>query len=235
MLIAFADEDLLGTGNSLELRKVVPETAPTTALDLRVHRYEDSPNWIDGWRTGALRNIATQQLDDLGRLDAASFCYSISVEVDDPPDLTHLQLAWAVASTLARAGSFATLDVHACNWLPESTVSSLSPHRPFDVQHEVSVIAETEPTASFGHPVHTRGMIKFGRPDLIAGVPAERIDETGRILNHLAGMLAEGDILVPGQQLRFGGQRMLTVETYEPDATVPDVNLNNDGLLLVDL
>ena len=78
---------------SLELRNVVPDTAPTTALDLRVHRYEDSPNWIDGWRTGALRNIATQQLDDLGRLDAASLCYSISVEVDDPPDLTHLQLA----------------------------------------------------------------------------------------------------------------------------------------------
>ncbi len=79
MLIAFADEDLLGTRSVLELRKVVPETAPTTALDLRVHRYEDSPNWIDGWRTGALRNNATQQLDDLGRLDAASFCYSISV------------------------------------------------------------------------------------------------------------------------------------------------------------
>src|SRR5471032_118961 len=33
---------------------------------------------------------------------------------------------------------------------------------------------------------------RLGRPDLIAGVPADRIEETGRILHHLARMLAEG-------------------------------------------
>lgn len=233
-LIAFADKNVLGTGPDLQIRDTVPRAAPIAALDLRVHQYADSPAWIDAWRTGALRNIAAQQLDDLGRLDAASCCYSITVTAEDPADLTHLQLAWAVASTIAAAGAFATLDVYAVNWLPGSTVASLSPHRPFTTQQEVSLIAETKPTPGFGYPVHTRGMIKFGRPDLVAGVPANRIEETGRSINQLARMLAEGHVLDPGQQLRLDDHRMLTVTAYTPNASTPELNLNNDALLLVD-
>ncbi|MFG3602468.1 hypothetical protein [Micromonospora chersina] len=136
---------------------------------------------------------------------------------------------------LADAGSCATLDAYACNWLSGPTLAALSPHRPFTIQQEVSLIAETEPTPGFGHPVHTRGMMKFGQPDLITGVPADRIQDTAQILNHLARMLAEGHILVPGQQLRFDGRRTLAVTPYAPDTTTPDVNLNNDGLLLVEV
>jgi hypothetical protein len=76
-------------------------------------------------------------------------------------------------------------------------------------------------------------MIKFGRPDLMAGVTAERIDETGRILNHLARMLAEGHVLAPGQQLRFDGAPTLTVADYNPVASIPNPNLNNDAQLLI--
>jgi hypothetical protein len=233
-LIAFADEDVIGSEPDLRIGADIPETAPVAGLDLRSHRYADSPAWIDGWRTGALRNLAARGLDDLARLDAASCCYSITVTVEDPADLSHLQLGWAVASAIATAGAFATLDAHAATWFPGPSVASLSPHRPFTVQQEVSLTAENEPVPGFGHPVHTRGMIKFGRPDLVAGVPSSRIEETGRILNHLARMLAEGAVVVPGQQFRIDGQRILTVAPYEPGATTPELNLNNDALLLVD-
>ncbi|MEU4693657.1 hypothetical protein [Actinoplanes sp. NPDC023714] len=233
-LIAFADEDVLGAEPDLRLGAALPESAPVANLDLRVHHHAVSPDWIDGWRTGALRNLAARKLDDLGRLDAASCCYSIAVAAEDPADLTHLQLGWAVAAAIAEAGAFAILDAHAANWLPGPAVASLSPHRPFTVQQEVSLTAETEPVPGFGHPVHTRGMVKFGRPDLVAGVPADRIEETGRILNHLARMLAEGDNLTPGQQFRIDGRRVLTVAPYRPGDTIPELNLNNDALLLAD-
>jgi len=232
-LIAFAEEDVL-TGADLELRDAVPVGAPADALTLGRHLHADDPDWFDGWRTDGLRNMAVTALGDLAQLDAATCCYSITIELNDPADLTFLQLAWAVASALSRAGSFATLDVYACNWHHGAGVATLPPERPFSIQDEVSLIAETEPSGGFGHPVHTRGMIKFGRPDLIAGVPVERIEHTGRILNHLARMLAEGNVLVPGQRLRFDGERTLTVTPYEPDGTTPDVALANDGLLLVD-
>jgi hypothetical protein len=96
------------------------------------------------------------------------------------------------------------------------------------------VVAETEPVARFGHPVHTRGMIKLGCPDLIAGVPADRIQETGQLLNHLARILAEGHLLIPGQRLRVNHSRTILITPYTPDTSTPDVVLANDGLLLVD-
>jgi hypothetical protein len=232
-LTVFADDDVLGTGPDLQLKGAVPAGAPVAALDVRGHDHADRPEWMDGWRSGALRNIAERDLGDLARLDAATCCYSVTVEVDDPADLAHLQLAWAVAAALVRLGAFAVLDVHAVNWLPGPAVAALAPDRPFTVQREVSLTAETAPAAGFGHPVHTRGMVKFGRPDLIVGVAADDIQHTAQILNHLARMLAEGHVLTPGQQLRFDGERTLRVEPYEPGGAVPDVNLNNDGLLLV--
>jgi hypothetical protein len=235
MLVAFADRDVLGPSPSLELRGVVPASAPTLGLDIRSHQRAADPDWFDGWRTGALRTIAEGQLVDLERLDRATHCSSVRVELDDPADLTHLQLAWAVATWLAKAGCFAVLDGYAINWLPGSAVAALPPDRPFAVQKEISLVAETEPTPGFGHAVHTRGMIKFARPDLIAGVPAERIENTGRILNHLARMLADGHVLTPGQTLRFDGERTLAVRPYVPDGMIPEVNISNEALLLDDV
>ena len=55
------------------------------------------------------------------------------------------------------------------------------------------------------------------------------------MLNHLARILAEGHILLPGQRLRFDERRTVMVTHYDPDTTTPDVNLNNDGLLIVDV
>ncbi|MFI7602905.1 hypothetical protein [Actinoplanes sp. NPDC049681] len=236
VLLAFADEGALGSGPDFNLsRDAVPRDVPVAALDVRLHRYADNPAWIDSWRTGAFRHIAAGQLADLTVLDAADCCYSVAVELDDPPDLTHLQLAWAVASGLAQAGSCAVLDMYAASWWSGTEVAALEPDRPFTVQREISVIAETELVAGFGHPVHTRGMLKFGCPDLIAGVAADRIQDTSRIINHLAGMLADGHSLTPGQRLRFDHRRSLLVTDYTPDGLVPEVNLANEGLLLVDL
>lgn len=231
-LIIFAERDVLGS-TDLELRGTVPADAPIEALEMRIHRDVEDPGWIDHWRTGALRTVAADQLDDVHRLDTATCCYSVTLTIPDPPDLTHLQLAWAIASRLASKGAFAVLDAHAAAWLPGPVVAALPADRSCTVRDEIALIAENTPTPGFGHAVHTRGMLKFGRPDLIAGVPADRIEQTGRILNHLASLQADGHVLAVGQRLRADG-RVVTVAPYAPDGIVPEVNLNNDGLLLRD-
>ncbi|MBW6438678.1 hypothetical protein KZ829_33620 [Actinoplanes hulinensis] len=229
MFVAFAERDVL---SGLDLKVGAPPSAPLAALDLRQHRYSDDPEWFDGWRSGPLRQVATRELPDPERLDAATWCYSIRLIVDDPSDLTHLQLGWAVAGLLAEAGAFAVLDVYTHTWHPGDEVAGLDAHRPFVVQRDVGLVAETDSRPGFGHPVHTRGMIKFGRPDLIAGVPSERIEQTAMILNHLARMLAEGHAFEIGQLFRVDGERTLQVTPYEGD---PDVGLIGDGLLLIDI
>lgn len=231
MLVVFTDGAVL---TDLDLAGVVPASSPVDALDVRVHSHAENPEWIDGWRTGPLRNLAERELPDLAALDAATFCYTIQVTVPDPADLTHLQLAWAVAAAVCRAGAVAVLDAFAHDWSTAAVVAGLDPRREFTVVREIGVVAESEPAPGFGHPVHTRGMAKFGRPDLITGMPVERIGEAATILNQLAAMLADGHVLAPGQQIRIDGSRMLTVQPYVPDGRVPDVSLIEDGLLLTE-
>lgn len=231
MLVVFTDGEVL---TDLELAGVVPASAPVDALDVRVHHHAQAPEWIDGWRTGSLRDLAERELPDPAALDKATSCHTIQVTVPDPADLTHLQLAWAVAAAVCRAGAVAVLDAYAHDWSPAAAVAGLDPQRPFTVLREISVIAESDVVPGFGHPVHTRGMAKCGRPDLITGVPAERIGEAASMLNQLAAMLAEGHVLEPGQQIRIGESRTVTVVPYQPGGAVPDVGLIADGLLLTE-
>jgi hypothetical protein len=235
LLVAFADREVLGDPPELALRGTIPASAPVEALDLRLIRHSEDPDWVDRWRADGLRVFAAKALGDLTALDAATCCYSVRMHVDDPDDLAYLQLAWAVAARLGAAGCTALLDAFAVNWYPGADVADLPPDRPFRIQQEISIIAENEGSPGFGHPVHTRGMVKFGRPDLIAGVPASLVEHTGQILNHLGRMLADGAVIEPGERFRFDGSRTLLATPYEPGGTVPDVVLNNDALLLVDV
>ncbi|MEV4280656.1 hypothetical protein [Actinoplanes xinjiangensis] len=229
LLVVFAADEVL-TG--LDLTGVVPATAPVDALDVRLHRHAENPEWVDGFRSGPLRSLAERELGDLRLLDEATCCYSIQVRVPDPADLAHLQLAWAVAAAASRAGATAVLDVFAHDWSPAASIAALDPHRPFTVLREISVVAESEESPGFGHAVHTRGMVKFGRPDLVMGVPGDRIGEAAEILNQLARMLADGHDLQPGRQLRIDGEQTSTVVPYAPDDRIPDVRLIGDGLLI---
>ena len=231
LLVALADRDVLD-GNSLTIGPGVPRSAPVADLKLQSHHYHNSPDRIDAYRTGALRNIAQKSLSDPARLDAVTHLYDIRIEIDDPADLTHLQLAWAVAAGLVRAGCHTILDAHAITWLDGYRVAALPADRPFALGDEIGIVAETDPTPGFGHAVHTRGMHKFARPDLITGVPADRIEYTGKVLNHLAGLLAEGAVLRPGQILRFDGDITIELEAYRPDGNGPEVHLNNEGMLI---
>jgi hypothetical protein len=211
-----------------------PGIAPHSALDL--HRYHASanPDRLDRYRTGAFRELAAAQFGDLRFLDAAGGCYAVRVREPDPSDLSHLQLAWATTSKIAALGPAVVLDVYAGIWHPGPAIAKQAPDRPFAVTREISVIFERQPTPGFGHPVHTRGLTKFARPDLIAGVPAPQISDTALILNQLAARLADGAILTPGQRIRIDGRRTLRVTPYQPDAVVPDVQLAEDGLLLIE-
>jgi len=231
ILIVFTHGEVL---RGLDLTGAVPADAPVDRLAVRFHHHADNAEQIDGWRVGPLRELAERELPDPAALDAATGCYSIHVTAADPADLTHLQLAWAVAAAVCRAGAVAVLDAYAHDWYGADAVAGLDPRRPFSVVREISVVAESDSVPGFGHPVHTRGMTKFGRPDLIMGVPGERIGEAATVLNQLAALLADGAVLAPGQKLRIDGERMLVTVPYTPGDGIPDVGLLDDGLLLTE-
>jgi hypothetical protein len=209
-----------------------PSAQSVGAVNVRSHEDHEDRAWFDGFRTGPLRTIAARDLPDADRLDAARFCHSVTVDVPDPVDLSHLQAAWAIARWLVDGGCFAVLDGFATTWHDAKKLSAWSPDRPFNLVDEVTLTIETEPSDGFGHAVHTRGLAKFARPDLILGATPDEFEVAQLVLRALAGRMADGAIVEPGQTVGGNG-RMFHVTRYAPGLNGPEVNLNNEGLLLV--
>ncbi len=216
-----------------------PSADSVSCLNVQTHAEADDPKWFDGWRTGALRTIAVTDLADAARLDAARYCHSIVAEIDDPPDLGYLQAAWAVARWLADRGCFALVDVHAGRWLDGSKLAALIPERPFNLDAEVRFVFETDPTpgwdsGNFGHAMHTRGMAKFGRPDVITGLALpDMVEFLEQVLRQVAQALADGASVSPGQGINIAGKRAFALVPYQPGVNAPQVHLNNEGMLIV--
>jgi hypothetical protein len=233
LLLAFGDV-ALDPGPPLSAERFgMPSTSALEGFDIQMYTTDRHAEWIDNWRTGALRNVADDELSDPARLDGARFCFMISFELADPPDLGHLQAAWAAAKWLVARGAFAVLDAGACRWVDAGQLAALAPDRPFDLDEQVSFVCESQPTRGFGHTMHTRGMLKFARPDLMAGVEPSDIALVHQVMRRLAGMTAEGQTIPVGQRLRADADHVFSIVRCEPGLNAPEVNLNNEALLIV--
>lgn len=232
-LFAFSTEPLASDVPFSMSRFGAPAETAVAGVDVRTHSGRDEPEWLAGWRTGALRAMADVDLTEPGRLDEAGHCHSIMIEVSDPADLAHLQGAWSVARWLVARGCFAVLDAHARRWWDGTTLTAWPPERPFDLGTEVSVTLESQETEGFGYVMHTCGMAKFARPDLITGVLLSAARPTHRVMRALAGRFAAGEIITPGETLPLDGGKEFSLAAYRPGDNAPEVNLNNDALLLI--
>ncbi|MEW5738660.1 MAG: hypothetical protein AB1938_07015 [Myxococcota bacterium] len=214
----------------------LPNQAAMEGLEVREIPRDQEPAWFDGFRSGALRNIATDQLGPaLKDLDEATVVHAVFVRKSDPKDLSHLQAMWAVAKWLVARGATVVLDAQAHRFWKAADVKDLPVSRPFTLSSEVSVLVENEPLPDGTFLVHTRGMLKFGRPDLVAvGVPKAQWDKAGALLRTLALAMAGGAVFKAGQTSGEDKAKVRFV-AYEPPKNAPELNLNNDGLLVQDV
>ncbi len=153
------------------------------------------PRWLDAWRTGSLRAIAERDLGpegpDLAALDAADRVHMITASVTAPVDLGYLQAAWGLARHALAQGATTVLDVHAMTY--RATAALAAPDAPLDVAREVRRIYETSTTGpDLPHALHTRGLRKFGAPDLIALCGDADVRLVGHALGALADRVARG-------------------------------------------
>lgn len=169
------------------------------------------PAWFDAWRTGALRAIAERDLDhDLAALDAADHAHLVVTELEDARDLTYLQAAWALVRYLLERGGSLVLDAHAMTFRTAPTAADA----PLDVAREIRIVYETSPARPDGaHAIHTRGMRKFGAPDLVALVSDADVQLVGSAMGELADAVARGtELATPLHAVELGGARWFVVE-----------------------
>ncbi len=209
-----------------------PESVAASRVQT-VTRTMDS-RWFDAWRSGSLRAIAVQDLGaGLAALDAADHVHVIACEPERVDDLTHLQGAWALARFLIARGGTLVLDAHAMSYIPAEQMHAAG--EPLDTRREVRVIYETDSTRSdHAHALHTRGLKKFGAPDLIALCTDADVPLVGQAINELAEQVARGtDLALPKHVVQVApGVRWVAVDDEHGLADL--LQLNNAARVIVD-
>lgn len=211
------------------LRYGLPSTAAMQGVEVRELPRDADPQWFDGFRSGSLRTLATQALgaDGLSLLDGCDRMAVVLVDRADAADLGHLQAAWALAQWLVARGVLVVLDAQTNKFWKGADVAVWPTRRPFALSVDVNVVVEADAGANVA-TVHTRGMQKFGRPDLVVfDVPGDRWDAVAGILRTLAAQLADGRVLSPSDVVTVGN------DPIQFKKLVNDVlHLNNEALVV---
>jgi hypothetical protein len=234
VLVAFGQGPLQGDAE-LSAEKLGAPKAALEGCTLRTIERRMDPRWFDAWRSGSLRTIAETDLgSDLSLLDAADHAHVIVTSPTAPADLTYLQAAWALARYVISRGASLVLDAHAMTYIPARSVQSAGDA--LDIKREVRVVYETSSTRDDGaHALHTRGMRKFGAPDLIALCTDSDARFVGHAISELADSVARGtELALPRHALRVApGVTWMAVEDEHRVADI--LQLNNEARVLVDL
>ena len=217
--VCFGKAPLAEVELSLE-RFGLPNSALAKRVEVREHRRAAERSWFENWWGGAFGVIAASDLgDDLPLLTTSDVCYTLSLELADEADLAPLQSVWGLSRWLCARGTLVVLDVHAFRFRTRQDVEVLG-FTESDVQRDVKLVLESEPSEAGAHLMHTRGLCKFARPELLCFVQPEDAGLMGRVLNQLARTLMEG--AAPGQiRLRIAdGVELVT--TAAPDRALID-------------
>ena len=192
---------------------------PIVAEGARVIAQATDPAWFEAWRSGSLRTIAETDLGPaLAALDAADHLALV--------DGHDLAAAWATVRALVEAGASTVLDVYAQTYYPAATLAA---------RVEVRVVFETTSERDDGaHALHTRGLTKFGAPDLIALCSKADAALVGAVIRQLADALVAGAIL---DEPRHAVALSPTTTWYvvdDRDGLAALLQLNNRAGILVD-
>jgi hypothetical protein len=140
----------------------------------------------------------------------------IEARLDDPDDLGHVQAAWALAKCVCEEGAAAVIDVYAARAHLGADVAALAPERGFDLMHEVTLFFEDQGDGTIA--AWSLGLRKFGRPDLVLlGVAPDAAPEAAVLLADLAGALAAGERIEPGDAVEASAGLELTAERFAPE------------------
>ncbi len=170
----------------------LPDVEVARSVELREYPRERSREWYEGWWHGAFGALAQQDLgEDLPLLLTSNVCYSLGLERPDRGDLVAAQTVWALARWHCARGASVVLDVHAFRFRTRADVERLD-FAQADVTRDVKIVLESEPTRDDLHLMHTRGLCKFARPELMCLIRAEDASLLGRLVNQVARTLMEG-------------------------------------------
>jgi hypothetical protein len=182
------------------------------SIRISKHRRSDDPAWFDAWFSGHLGAYLDQALrEDSEPVRRSNQLTVVRGSFPDQPSLGYLRNTLGVVSAVADAGALAIFDVYSFTWWrPDEWRSRFVDRSEFRIDEHIFIPVTDEPRHRPGLWTHTRGMRKFGRPDLhIRHLPGPydtsnpAIRDSGTLLNGIANYLAGGAVVAAGQTMHL--------------------------------
>ena len=194
----------------------LPSAQLVRGVELREHQRATSPPWFEGWWAGPFGVMAAQDLQtELPLLTTSDICFTLKLELEDQADLAPAQSVWGLARWLCSRGISVVLDVYAFRFRTRAHVDALSFNHS-DVQRDVKLVLETDATREGLHLMHTRGLCKFARPELMCFILPEDARVMGQAMTQIARTLMEGATAAQIRLKLEAGVELTTAPANEP-------------------
>lgn len=194
-------------------------------IDVIVYGPESHPEVVGSFREGPIWDQLVQSSPELTAVvKAAPCCVLLRGSVPDNDTLDDHRNLVGMLQWLCDKGAFAILDLTAITWWsPEEwRAKAFDPAAPSPNAHVVILNSET---AHDTHWLHTRGMIKYGRPDIsVRGVRSASVSDAARLINRFIELMALGGLVPEGASIRVDGMPEGMVARHAGSMDDPDFN-----------
>ena len=178
-------------------------------------------------------------------LRQAEWAAVVEAELPDPPSLDYLRNCHGMVSALLEQGGLGVYELfHSRWWAPEEWVRCFVERCEFHIGDHVQIALTEDEAAERHRPgrwLHTRGMRKFGRPDLqikhivgCDGAGEAPLRAAATVLKDFAERMARGEILPAGLAMRYAGNENAFAFVATPDEPSVRSHFNNSVLEIVD-
>lgn len=192
-------------GGGLDLSRTRYRCAGIPAgIDINRHA-ADSDAFAFGLDYTFAKELRRTALDVYEAAVAAPQAVVLRGAIADPPDLDYFRDVIGVITALLDAGGVAVFDPFMLRWWTPAAWREqvFEPAIAAPRHHAVILLSEDEQNPGCTW-VHTRGLAKFGRPDLsVRGVDREFVPSAVDLSDRFIEMLAFGAIVPDGQEIRM--------------------------------
>lgn len=170
--------------------------------------------------------IAAEAPEVLAAARAAPQCLVMRGVIEDPSTLDYFRDVVGFLTCLLDQGGVAIFDPFRLDWWTpdEWRVRAFEPAAPEPRTHVVILVSEDERNEG-KHWFHTRGLIRFGRPDIsIRGVTDELVGPAEDVCNRFIELMANGGMVPDGQPLKMASWPAGWACFHGGDLDDPDFN-----------
>jgi hypothetical protein len=196
--------------NVKRARHHVDELPPQ--LQVSIHGRGDDPAWFDGWLSPPvgleIPHVFGAAAQDVYRANRVA---AVRAEFPDPGSLAYLRNTVGVVSAIAEEGAVAVFDVSALTWWrPDEWRMRFVERSAFHIGDHIFTAVSEDAGGAGTLSMQTRGMRKFGRPELLVrhlpgprDLEAPAVKAASEVMDGLANYAARGGVLADGQTMRL--------------------------------